>query len=109
MRCRHACLCGRLDGGTSRTRRCRKDSGDDRGGSVTSTYSYYRRYEPVTLACYGQYEPWFVRVVSECLADLADGGVNAVLGINEDIFSPKPLDDLLTGGDIALLFGQQDQ
>jgi hypothetical protein len=106
MRCCHACSFGRLDGGLSRTRHGRKDSGTDCGGSVTSTYSCYRRYEPVTLACYGQYEPWFFRVVSECPPDLADGGVNAVLGIEENLISPEPVDDLLSADNLPISFGQ---
>src|ERR1700733_3008425 len=41
--------------------------------------------------------------------NLADGGVDAVLGIDKNIFAPKPFDDLLAGGDTAFFFRKQDQ
>jgi hypothetical protein len=37
-------------------------------------------------------------------SNLANGGVDTVLGIKENIFAPKPLDDFLPANYIAISF-----
>ena len=43
------------------------------------------------------------RVILEHLTNLADGGVNAVVGIKEDVFSPYPLDNLVSADELPAL------
>ena len=50
-----------------------------------------------------------LRVVSQGLADFADGGVDAVFGIDEDILAPETVDDFLAGDDATLPLQKKDQ
>ena len=54
-------------------------------------------------------EAWLVRVVFQGLADFADGGVDAVFGVDEDIFAPQTADDFLAGDDATLVLQKKDQ
>ena len=48
-------------------------------------------------------------VVAEKMAELADGGVDAVLGVDEDFAGPEALGDLGAGDELALPGGEQDE
>ena len=65
--------------------------------------------EAVSLAGDGLNEAGIFGVVFERLADFADGGVDAVLGIDEDILAPDAVDDFLTGDDGSILFHQKQE
>src|SRR5208337_1082143 len=58
------------------------------------TYLGYGRDKPVSLAGNGLYEARLIGIVSQHLADLADGAINAVVGIQKDAFAPDTLNDL---------------
>lgn len=46
------------------------------------------------------------RVVSQCLADLADSGVDAALRIQERVVTPEPGDDLFAIDQFPSVFQQ---
>jgi hypothetical protein len=50
-----------------------------------------------------------LRVVLENVTDLPDGGVDAVIGVEEHTRAPDSLDDLATGDDLPTLLDQQQQ
>jgi hypothetical protein len=52
---------------------------------------------------------WFFRIVQQNLADFSDRCVDALLSIQEDLFAPEPLDDLLSGNQLAVMFDQENQ
>jgi hypothetical protein len=54
-------------------------------------------------------EAGVVRVVFQGLADFADGGVDAVFGVDEDILAPETVDDFLAGDDATLPLQKKDQ
>lgn len=65
--------------------------------------------EAVSLAGDGLDEARVVGIVAQGLADLADGSVDAVFGVDENIFAPEAVDDFLAGDDGTLLFGEQQK
>jgi hypothetical protein len=50
-----------------------------------------------------------IGILMQGYADFADGGIDAVFGINKHVFSPQPLHDLLASDDTSILFGQQNE
>ena len=46
-------------------------------------------------------------IILEHLADLADGRVDAVIGVEEDIFPPDPFDNLLPADELPALLDEQ--
>ena len=67
------------------------------------------RYESIAFARYRVDEAGVVRVVFQGVADLSDGGVDAVFGIDEDILAPETFDDFLAGDDATLALQKKDQ
>ena len=67
------------------------------------------RYESIAFARYRVDEAGVVRVVFQGLADFADGSVDAVFGIDEDILAPETVDDFLAGDDATLALQKKDQ
>ena len=43
------------------------------------------------------------------MADFSDRCVDALLSIQKDFFAPEPLDDLLSGNQLAVMFDQENQ
>src|SRR5450631_3733068 len=85
--------------------------GGGRGGSgcggrrVTVLFGY----EAVSLAGDGLDEAGLVGIVAQGLADFPNRGVDAVLGIDEDVLAPEALDDFLARDDGAVFFRQQEE
>ena len=48
-------------------------------------------------------------IILEHLADLADGGIDTVVGVEEDIFAPDLLDDLIPADELSVLRDQQQK
>src|SRR5262249_61083487 len=67
------------------------------------------RDESISLAGDRLHEAGLLRVVLERLADLADGGIDAVVRVEEDIPSPDPLDDPVPADELSLLFDEETQ
>ena len=67
------------------------------------------RDEPVSPPGDGLHEPGLFSIVLQYLANLADGGIDAVVGVEEDILAPDPLDDLVPGHQLTSLLDQEEQ
>ena len=50
-----------------------------------------------------------VRIVAELVAELTDGGIDAVFGIDEDFARPEPIGDLVTSDELPFARGEQDE
>lgn len=68
-----------------------------------------RRDQTVSLALDGLDILRMVRIVAQAMAELADGGIDAVLGVDEDLSRPEPPGDFRARHQAALARGQQDQ
>jgi hypothetical protein len=60
--------------------------------------------EAVAAAHDGLDETRLFRVVAKGLADFADGGIDTVLGVDEDFVAPEALGDLRASDDFAFAF-----
>jgi hypothetical protein len=58
---------------------------------------------------YGENEPRMLGVLAQRDADLPDGGVDAVFGVDVDLLAPEPLDDLRARDDVAVPLREQNQ
>jgi hypothetical protein len=65
--------------------------------------------EAVALAGDGLEEARVVGVFAEGVADFADGGVDAVFGVDEDLGVPEGAGDLGTGDEAAAGGGEEDE
>jgi hypothetical protein len=63
----------------------------------------------ISLAADGLNEAGGIGIVFQGLADLADGGVDAVVGVEEDILTPDALDNLFPTDDLATFFDQKQE
>jgi hypothetical protein len=54
-------------------------------------------------------ETRLLRVILEYLANLADGGIDAVVGVEEDIFAPDLFDNLVPADELPALRDQQEK
>jgi len=48
-------------------------------------------------------------IVAQDEPDLADGGVDAVLDIEENVFAPEALGDFFAGNELTLALGEKDE
>src|SRR6266851_1938915 len=71
--------------------------------------SFNHSDEAVSPAGDGLYESRLLGVVLEYLANLADSGVDAVVGVEEDVLAPNPFDDLVAGHELPSGLNQEDQ
>jgi hypothetical protein len=55
------------------------------------------------------HEAGLIGIIFQSLADLSDGGVDAVLGVDENILAPEAVDDFLAGDDGTLPLQEKDQ
>jgi hypothetical protein len=60
-------------------------------------------------ATYRLYEPRPFYVFPQRGPNLVNGGIDAVLGIKENIFAPQSLDNLLPTHHLPIFFQQQDE
>lgn len=65
--------------------------------------------ETVAFPWNGLYEVGQIGVFLQRGADLANRRVDAVFGVNENVFAPQAIDDFLPGDDVAVFFCQQDE
>ena len=65
--------------------------------------------EAVSLAGDSLDEARLFGIIAQDLADLADGGVDSVFGIDEDVLAPEAIDDFLAGGDAALFLNEKEE
>src|SRR5579862_3300377 len=66
-------------------------------------------YKAVAFPRNGLDEVGLIGVFPQRAADLANSSVDAVFGIDEYLFAPEPLADLLPGDNVAALLGEQDE
>ena len=66
-------------------------------------------YETVSPAGEGFDETRLLRIVFQDLTDFADGAVDAVVGIEKDVFAPDFLGDFFAGDELAFLLNEDDE
>lgn len=71
--------------------------------------SYYGPDEAVAAAGDGMNEARVIGIITEDLADLSDGGIDAVLCIDEDFDAPEACGDFTTSDNIAFAGSEEDQ
>jgi len=79
-----------------------------RGSDVVSD-DFYLGDKAVALLRKGLDITWRVGVVVECLTQLLNGGVEAVLEINEGVLRPEAFAEVVAGDDFAGAFQQDGQ
>jgi hypothetical protein len=67
------------------------------------------RLEAVAFSSLSLDEARLLGIVFQSLPDLADRGVDAVFGVDEDILTPETVDDFLAGDDTTLPLQKKDQ
>jgi hypothetical protein len=55
------------------------------------------------------YKDWVFWIVVQNLTNFADRGIDAVVGIQEDVLTPDPSDDVLSGDQLPPALEQQEQ
>src|SRR5580704_16409713 len=65
--------------------------------------------EAVAFSGDGAKKTWPFYVFAQGGANLSNRSVDAVLGIDKDVFAPEPFDDLVPGRDCAVFFEQKDE
>ena len=65
--------------------------------------------EAVTLADDGPDKLRIVGIVAEQVAELTDGGIDAVFGIDEDFARPEPIGDLAASDELTFPGGEQNE
>jgi hypothetical protein len=68
-----------------------------------------RSDETIALTHHGLNEARFLRIVAKHLTDFADGGIDAMLGVDEDLRTPKALSNLGAGDKVAVPGGKENQ
>src|ERR1700674_1645311 len=68
-----------------------------------------RRDKPVTFPEHGLHEARPFGIVMKHLTDFANGCVDPLLGIQEDVFAPEPLNDFFAADEAILVFYKKDQ
>src|ERR1700677_3961445 len=68
-----------------------------------------RRDETVSLPRDRLYEARLFGIILQDLPDLANRSVYAVVGVEEDILAPDPLDDVLPADDLSVTLNQDRQ
>ena len=69
----------------------------------------HRSDEAVTPSGVGLDEAWIFGIVFEDLADFANGAVEAVVSVEEDVGTPNSVDQLFAAYEAAALIYQEDQ
>src|SRR5215469_14607602 len=65
--------------------------------------------EPISLPRNCLNEAWPFRIVAQRQSDLADGSIDAVLGINENVLAPELFDDFLPGDETPIFAHQENE
>ena len=68
-----------------------------------------RGNEPVTLAGDGLHETRPLWVIAKDIADLADGSIDAVLGVEKDPLAPETVYDFLSRYQMPLFLEEKDE
>ena len=89
-------------------RLCRNDWLWD-GGCGSGLELHNRPDEAVATASDGVEEAGLLGIVAENLADFADGGIDAVFGVDEDFIAPEAFSNFCASDDVAFASGEQDE
>lgn len=76
---------------------------------VSSVRTGHRGGESVPLANDGFEKPWLLGVIAQNDSDFAHRGINAVVHVEEDIFSPKALRNLFARDQFATTSDEQEE
>ena len=88
---------------------------DERGGKrwVGDNGAWHnaldRSNEAIAFSGNGAEKARIFGIVFEGLAGFADSGVDAVVGVNEDIFAPDGQENFLSGDEAVALLGEQEE
>ena len=69
----------------------------------------HRSSETISFPNHGFYETRLVRVIPQHHADLADSDVDAVIGIKENVLTPKVLSDLVARYEFPVPLDQKNE
>jgi hypothetical protein len=69
----------------------------------------HRCNESVSSAGHRLYEDWILRIVFQDLANLSDCGIDAVVGVKEDVLAPDPGENIVSTDQLPLSLDQQEQ
>jgi hypothetical protein len=69
----------------------------------------YRCDEAISFATDGFNEARLFRIVLQYLADLADCPVDAVVGVQENVLTPYPINDLISGKKLPTMLDEKQQ
>jgi hypothetical protein len=64
---------------------------------------------PVPFAADRLDEAGLIGIILQGLSEVADSGVDAGLGVDEDVLAPETVDDFLAGDDVGVFFGEKRQ
>src|ERR1700736_3562264 len=78
-------------------------------GTASVLHNTDRTDEPVSLTPNRLYETGLFRIVFERKPNLPYRSINALFGIEEDIFAPQPFNDFLPANKVTLFFHQKDE
>lgn len=65
--------------------------------------------EAVTFSHYSLYKARLLRIVSQRDTNFANGGIDAVIDINENVCAPEPPRNFLTANQFSLFLKQEDE
>src|SRR6267142_882506 len=65
--------------------------------------------QPITLTYYCLHESRSIGIVLKCRSDLADGIVDSLIGIDENVFAPELFNDFFPSNQLTPPLEQQDQ
>src|ERR1700757_5122648 len=80
-----------------------------RGGRSRFAVNRHRRREAVSFPDHGLYESGFIRIVAQRQSDFANGGVDALIDINEDGRAPKPVRGLSACNRFSVSLYQEEE
>src|ERR1700746_2416108 len=80
-----------------------------RGGRSRFAVHRHRRREAVSFPDHGLYESGFTRIVAQRQSDFANGGVDALIDVNEDGRAPKPVRDLFARNQLSAFLYQKEE
>jgi hypothetical protein len=79
----------------ARVGRLRRGHQTGRGRYSRFSVHYHHRGKAISLPDHSFDETGFIRIVAQHQSDLSNGGVDALIDVNENRRAPKPVGDLL--------------
>lgn len=80
-----------------------------RGGRSRFAVDRHRRREAVSFPDHGLYESGFIRIVAQRQSDFANGGVNALIDVDENSRAPKPVRELFACNQFSVSLYQEEE